>query len=270
MSETTVPADIIKSPSPNWNDRPEHGDQCRPLVDTVILHYTGMRSGNEALERLCCADSGVSAHYLIEENGDIYELVAPEKRAWHAGVSCWQGRENINDTSIGIEIVNPGHEFGYRDFPEQQISRLIELLGFLKNKFDIPAARFLGHSDVAPARKQDPGELFPWRQLAAYNFGLATSLDTNDATIVAKKSMVGPDVTLLNQSLVMIGYAVSASETFSQETFDAVTAFQRHWRPERVDGQLDKGTLSALKDIASKMDSHEQVTASEKLEKLPE
>ncbi len=256
MSENLVPADIIKQPSPNWNDRPVPGDQGRPLVDTVILHYTGMQTGTEALERLCSVGSGVSAHYLIEENGDIFELVAPEKRAWHAGVSSWQGRENINDTSIGIEIVNPGHEFGYRDFPDQQIDRLIELLGFLKKRFNVPVARFLGHSDVAPARKQDPGERFPWQHLADHDFGLWANLNTNSATVITKKGMINPDVALLNKSLAMIGYAVSAGETFSQETFDALSAFQRHWRPGKVDGQLDQGTLAALDNIASKMDRH--------------
>lgn len=254
MSENAEPAGIIKLPSPNWNDRPCHGGQGGPLVDTVILHYTGMQTGAEALERLCSGDSGVSAHYLIEENGDIFELVAPEKRAWHAGVSSWQGRENINDTSIGIEIVNPGHEFGYRDFPDRQINRLIDLLGFLKEGFSIPVARFLGHSDVAPARKQDPGERFPWRHLAEHDFGLWANLNTNNATIIAKKGMINPDVALLNKSLAVIGYAVSAGETFSQETFEALSAFQRHWRPGRVDGQLDQGTLAALNHIASEMD----------------
>lgn len=248
-----MPANIITRPSPNWNERPAFGGEERLLIDTIILHYTGMPTGVEALDRLCSADSQVSAHYLVEENGDIFELVDPEKRAWHAGVSSWQGRENMNNSSIGIEVVNPGHDHGYRAFPERQIERLLELLGYLKARFDIPAHRFLGHSDVAPGRKQDPGELFPWAKLADHRFGLWARKYTNDATIIAKKGMVSPDVARLNKSLATIGYAILSDDRFSQETFDVLTAFQRHWRPEQIDGQLDRSTQAIVNDIADKM-----------------
>ena len=254
MVEPDLPADIVRRPSPNWNERPNTAGAGCPLIDTVILHYTGMPTGREALERLCCADSRVSAHYLIEENGDIFELVAPERRAWHAGVSSWQGRENMNDTSIGIEIVNPGHDHGYQQFPARQIDRLIELLQFLKARFDIPEDRFLGHSDVAPGRKQDPGELFPWARLAVHNFGLWASGYTNDATNIAKQGMVNTDVGRLNKSLATIGYSILPDDKFSQETYDALTAFQRHWHPEKVDGQLGRSTLAILDVIADRMD----------------
>lgn len=253
MADPLKPDDIVKRPSPNWNERPNFGDTDRPLIDTVVLHYTGMKTGAEAMERLCASDSQVSAHYLVEENGDIFELVAPEKRAWHAGVSSWQGRDNINDTSIGIEVVNPGHEFGYRSFPEKQIERLIDLLRHLKTQFNIPAHRYLGHSDVAPGRKQDPGELFPWQRLAGLGFGLGTRKYTNDATIIAKKGMVSQDVARLNKSLATIGYAVLPDDRFSPETYEALTAFQRHWRPEKVDGQLDRSTQAVVDYIVGKM-----------------
>ncbi len=248
-----MPTNIVTRLSPNWNERPAFGGEKRLLIDTIILHYTGMPTGAEALERLCSADSQVSAHYLVEENGDIFALVDPEKRAWHAGVSSWQGQENMNNSSIGIEVVNPGHDHGYRPFPERQIARLIELLGYLKARFDIPTQRFLGHSDVAPGRKQDPGELFPWARLADHRFGLWARKYTNDATFIAKKGMVSSDVARLNKSLATIGYAILPSDRFSQETFDALTAFQRHWRPEQIDGQLDRSTQAVINDIADKM-----------------
>lgn len=253
--------DIIQSSSPNWNERPTCSGHGGPLIDTVILHYTGMPTGAEALARLCSADAQVSAHYLVEENGDIHQLVAPEKRAWHAGVSSWQGRDNINDTSIGIELVNPGHDHGYRHFPEKQIERLMVLLGFLKEKFAVPVSRFLGHSDVAPGRKQDPGELFPWQHLAQHGFGVWASKYTNNATNIAKKSRVIPDIATLNKTLAAIGYSVLPDDPAgglpdkmaSQVTSKALTAFQRHWYPEKIDGQMDYGIQSVLLEIADKV-----------------
>lgn len=247
------PNNIIQSPSLNWNDRPTDSKSGSPIIDTVILHYTGMKTGMEALDRLCSAEAQVSAHYLIEENGDIYELVAPEKRAWHAGVSFWQGRHNMNDTSIGIEMVNPGHEFGYRPFPDCQIERLESLLRYVKTRFDIPASRFIGHSDVAPDRKQDPGELFPWKRLAQGGFGLWAEPIMKDATIIAKKAMVNDKCADLNERLAVIGYSVPQGEKFSHATFMALSAFQRHWRPEKIDGHLDRETQSVMLEIAKKL-----------------
>ena len=145
-------------PSPNFGPRPPGA-----AIDMVILHYTGMRTAEEALERLCDPDAEVSAHYAIDEDGEILRLVDESRRAWHAGQSCWRGDTDINDRSIGIELVNPGHEFGYRAFPEPQMTALEELLGDIVRRRGIAPARILGHSDVAPARKRDPGELFDWR-----------------------------------------------------------------------------------------------------------
>lgn len=248
---------IIASPSPNFDARAVPKGAEAPLIDTVILHYTGMKSATEALDRLCDPGAQVSAHFLIEENGAIHQLVEPDRRAWHAGVSHWQGRDGLNHTSIGIELVNPGHEFGYRQFPEAQIDTLCGLLAWLKASFDIRASRFVGHSDVAPDRKQDPGELFPWRLLAERGFGLWSTVPRNDKTILAKKGMLGQEIASLNKSLRNIGYFVPLSEEFSEVTLFALTAFQRHWRPELLSGWLDQGTKNVLEDIEKQIDSHE-------------
>ncbi|MCB1531810.1 MAG: N-acetylmuramoyl-L-alanine amidase [Alphaproteobacteria bacterium] len=147
--------------SPNFTAR--RGGHATPSM--IIIHYTDMKTGQEALERLCDPASEVSAHYVIEEDGRLFQLVDDDKRAWHAGASEWQGESDINSASIGIELVNPGHTWGYRAFPDVQIEVLIDLCRELMGKYDIPLNRILGHSDVAPGRKIDPGELFPWKQL---------------------------------------------------------------------------------------------------------
>ncbi|MCB2084799.1 MAG: N-acetylmuramoyl-L-alanine amidase, partial [Sphingomonadaceae bacterium] len=153
--------------SHNWDERP-----LDAVIDTLVLHYTGMPTALEALERLCEPQSKVSAHYLIDEDGVVFLLVPEEKRAWHAGVSYWRGRENINHYSIGIELVNPGHAFGYRPFPEPQMRALLVLCEALHNRHPIDPRNVVGHSDIAPGRKQDPGELFEWKRLADKDFGL--------------------------------------------------------------------------------------------------
>lgn len=248
------------APSPNCDDRIPPEGHDRPVIDTVILHYTGMDTAEAALERMCDAGAEVSAHYMIDEEGRTFELVPPEKRAWHAGVSSWQGREGLNHTSIGIELVNPGHELGYPDFAEAQIQSLLALLRRLQERFNIPSNRYLGHSDVAPDRKADPGEKFPWQRLAKEGFGvwLTSGCDatlTNKKTIIAKKGMMGSEIASLNKLLVLAGYSVPVNEEFSQMTVDALIAFQRHWHQESVHGYLDEDTLLVLKDIAKQLNS---------------
>ena len=158
---------FIEAVSPNFNER-------KVPPDIIVLHYTGMKTGEEALAWLCNEESKVSSHYLVEEDGRVFRLVPEERRAWHAGVSSWKGETDINACSIGVEIVNPGHEFGYRAFPDAQIETVIRLLDDIRGRWSIENARILGHSDVAPARKEDPGELFPWRRLAEHGHeGLA-------------------------------------------------------------------------------------------------
>lgn len=157
--------------SPNFNERkPLIGMEKPPSM--LIFHYTGMKRAVEALERLCDPKNEVSAHIVIEENGDIHQLVDYDKRAWHAGVSYWDGMTDLNSASIGIEIVNPGHEWGYVDFSEEQIFSAIDLSKKLISQFDIHPAHILGHSDISPDRKTDPGELFPWQDFATQGIGL--------------------------------------------------------------------------------------------------
>lgn len=249
-----IEAGLRDTPSPNFDARVPPAGQPVPVIDTVILHYTGMQTATDAIDRLCDPAAQVSAHFLIEENGAVHQLVDPTARAWHAGVSYWQGREGLNHTSIGIELVNPGHEFGYRPFPNEQIKCLIELLAKLKDRFSIPATRFIGHSDVAPDRKMDPGELFPWELLARYGFGAWPKTSTKDKTILAKKGMITPEVEWLNQSLFKIGYSVPVQAEFSSITEMALAAFQRHWHPSAVTGCLDVGTKLALLDVEQQIE----------------
>ena len=164
---------LIDAPSPNFDPR-----TAPPTM--IVLHYTGMKSGQAALDRLRDPEAKVSSHYLVEEDGRVFRLVAEERRAWHAGVSFWRGRRNVNGDSIGIEIVNPGHEFGYRPFPEAQIESVIALVADIRTRWEIEDNRILGHSDVAPARKEDPGELFPWRRLAEAGHGVWAEADPAD------------------------------------------------------------------------------------------
>jgi N-acetylmuramoyl-L-alanine amidase len=217
--------------SPNADDRPPG---C--AVDALILHYTGMPTARAALSRLCDPATKVSAHYLIDEDGDIVQLVPEQRRAWHAGVSSWAGRERLNDCSIGIELVNPGHEWGYRAFADAQYVACIGLCRAIVARWPIPARRVLGHSDVAPERKQDPGELFDWARLAAAGVGLWPAPGAGRPRSVAK----------LQAELARFGYAVPRSGRVDEATRLVVTAFQRHFRPERVDGQPDRATLARL------------------------
>lgn len=167
MGRDTKAMKLISRPSPNFNERP-----AGVAVDMIVLHYTGMKTAEDALKRLCNPNpyqpyGRVSAHYTIDVNGDIYSHLHPRLRAWHAGVSRWAGRENINDYAIGIELVNKGHEHGYHDFPKAQIDALISLIQMLRQQYDISLENIVGHEDIAPDRKQDPGERFPWQSLVS-------------------------------------------------------------------------------------------------------
>ena len=219
---------MIERPSPNQDDR------GGVAIDMLVLHYTGMTSAAAALERLCDPAAKVSAHYVIDEDGTIYALVPEQRRAWHAGVSYWAGETNINARSIGIELVNPGHDYGYRAFAEPQIAALIELSQAIVARHAIPPARVLGHSDVAPARKEDPGELFPWARLAQDGIGLWPEPAGGD---------LAPD------ALIRFGYDPKASQG------KVIIAFQRHFRPNSLTGMWDQecaGLLASLLDKASR------------------
>lgn len=227
---------IIARPSPNYTDR------MPGPIDMLVLHYTGMASGEDALARLCDPAAQVSAHYLIDEDGQIYQLVAEKKRAWHAGVSCWAGECDINSRSIGIELVNPGHELGYRNFPELQMRRLAELCHEILLRHPIPPHRVLGHSDVAPGRKRDPGELFDWEWLAGQGIGVWPAPVDSDAASQ-------PGILSLQTDLASFGYDVPQTGIYGTQTRAVVTAFQRHFRPSNVDGVADAHTVAILQHL---------------------
>jgi len=213
-------------------------------VRHVVLHYTGMQNAAQALGRLCDPAYSVSAHYLVDEDGTVYALIDETERAWHAGVAFWNGVRDINSTSIGIEIVNPGHEYGYRPFPEAQIKALLGLVSDIHNRHQLSAMSILGHSDIAPGRKQDPGELFPWDRLAQHGLGIWPE---------PRSGM--PDVPIWT-ALSAIGYAIpggEGSDILDPATGekDVITAFQRRFRPEKVDGALDAETIARIQAVAS-------------------
>ncbi len=241
------------APSPN------HDARAVTRPDIVLLHYTGMPEGEAALERLCARESKVSCHYLVFEDGALAQLVPESRRAWHAGVSSWEGTSDINSRSIGIEIVNPGHEFGYPDFPSVQIEAVIALCRNVIQRHRIRADRVLAHSDVAPLRKNDPGEKFPWRTLAAAGIGVwiqPAPLGNGPRLGVGDN---GPAVSSLQTNLSAYGYGLGASGMYDQETRAVVTAFQRHFRPARVDGIADTSTLDTLERLCAlrRRDAHE-------------
>ena len=215
---------MIETPSPNFDER-------ELPVTMLVLHYTGMPDAASALNWMCDPVSKVSAHYCVTEDGQVIRMVDEDKRAWHAGVACWRDITDINSASIGIEMVNPGHEWGYRPFPEEQISALIPLMGDIVKRYGITRGNIVGHSDVAPARKQDPGELFPWHRLARLRLALPRPT----------KNLMDPHWT--------DGGFLLALERFGYDITDpvaAIRAFQRRYRPEMIDGIIDGECRSIL------------------------
>jgi N-acetylmuramoyl-L-alanine amidase len=230
--------DVIDAPSPNFNAR-------TAPPDMVVLHYTGMATGEAALERLRDPTSEVSAHWLIEEDGRVFALVPEERRAWHAGKAIWKAERDVNGRSIGVELVNPGHEHGYRPFPAAQIEALCALLDAIRDRWTIPDGRILAHSDVAPERKTDPGELFPWKTLAERGHGLWAEPAASPGEPLGLGDE-GVGVWALQAGLTRLGYDSAPSGRFDAHTQTIVTAFQRHWRPEAVDGVADGETRARL------------------------
>ncbi|WP_426051211.1 peptidoglycan recognition protein family protein [Brevundimonas sp. SL161] len=236
---------IAEVPSPNF-------DQRRGPPDMVLLHYTGMQTAEAAVARLRDPEARVSAHYVVDEDGAVLRLVPEERRAWHAGKSCWKGGTDINAVSIGIEIVNPGHEFGYRDFPDAQVASVIELIDQIRTRWAIEDARILGHSDVAPARKQDPGERFPWKTLAAHRQGLWFETAPERIAALGPPLTIGDEglgVHVLQAGLHRLGYEPLPDGKYTDETRITVEAFQRHWRPSKVDGIADGETRVTLMGV---------------------
>ncbi len=233
-------------------DRPSPNHDARPAgtpIDTLVVHYTGMKTAAEALARLCDPAAKVSAHYVIEEDGSTWQLVDEARRAWHAGVSSWRGRREINDVSIGIELVNPGHDWGYRPFPVLQLAALADLGLALLSRHPIAARNIVAHSDIAPARKQDPGELFDWRELAANGVGLWPEGvgDAGPGGTARDAAALAP----VRAALRAVGYAVAAEGALDPALAAVLRAFQRHWRPEAVTGQADDGTRLRLAAVAA-------------------
>jgi len=239
--------DITQTPSPNFNMR-------KHKLDMLVLHYTGMATGEEALERMCDPAAEVSAHYMVWEDGRITQLVDEDKRAWHAGVASWQGQQDLNSRSIGIEIVNGGHDFplpdgGLPPYPRPQIHALLDLVHDILGRHDISATRILGHSDIAPLRKQDPGEHFPWERLARAGISLWPEFDGTTKEIIGKgleRGTSGSSVWRLQTMLSEIGYGFDVTDIYGETCEKVITAFQRRWLPEHVTGQADLNTLRRI------------------------
>lgn len=263
-------------PSPNFGER-----KGVSAPDCIILHYTGMPTASEALLWLANPLSQVSCHYFVFEDGRIFQLVPESARAWHAGKSCWHGETDINSRSIGIEIVNIGPDLtknpiepgNYPDFPDEQIEAVIALVKDIATRWNIRPERILAHSDVAPGRKVDPGERFPWRKLAQHGLGLwpadpslpgtagdeaiqkeknwiATSASPprNDGPTY-KRGAEGMPIRALQTMFARFGYGLEITGVFDQRTEDVVAAFQRHWRPAQVDGVADGETVRLLRAL---------------------
>ena len=224
---------FTEAPSPNFNER------LAPL-DMLVLHYTGMADGPTALARMRDPASEVSAHYMVEEDGTVFRLVPEEMRAWHAGRSRWRGDTDLNSRSIGIEVVNGGHDFGLPPFPDAQIEAVTALCQGILARWPVPQVRVVGHSDIAPARKDDPGERFPWARLAAAGVGLWPEAGATQA----------PED--IGQDLRTIGYALDPAEGWEPPTMEqAVRAFQRRWRPSGVTGEADAETRATARAVAA-------------------
>lgn len=244
---------FVEHPSPNHDPRREG---CP--IDILVLHYTGMRTVEDALQRLCDPQARVSAHYTVDRDGRVYHHVEESRRARHAGVSCWAGERDVNSRSIGIEIVNPGHEFGYIPFAEPQIAALTELAQGILLRHPIPPHRVLGHSDVAPDRKMDPGELFPWCELAKAGIGIFPTRHlgrSRSSARSAARKQVEPghsgDESEFKGMLARFGYGVAPEVDIPLAT--VVNAFQRHFRPGKVDGAVDAETEARLATLVELM-----------------
>src|SRR5450631_1411143 len=237
-SDSTLQA--IVRPSPN------HGDRNGRLADAIILHYTGIATGAAALEHLCTEASQVSAHYLVQEDGALFQLVPEARRAWHAGIGVWAGDRDMNTVSIGIEIANHGHIGGLPPYPPVQIETEIALCQDISSRWKIPPARVLAHSDLAPDRKIDPGEHFPWGQLAKAGVGhFVPPCAIMDGPCL-ETGAKGVEVEALQAMLASYGYGLDVTGLYDAKTESTITAFQRHFRPARVDGIADPSTIATL------------------------
>ncbi len=230
---------FIDVPSPN------HDERALP-VTILLLHYTGMETGPAALERMCDPEAKVAAHYMVEEDGHIFKLVDENRRAWHAGLSSWHGKTDINSASIGIEIVNGGHDFGLPEFPNVQIAAVIALCKDIMRRNNITDFGVVAHSDIAPMRKQDPGEKFPWARLADAGVGIWPDVKTKDQRLLFGDNTKNPQVGVIQTALSYLGYGVSKTNTIDEATQIVLQAFQRRYRPGKIDGFVDVQTMEIL------------------------
>ncbi|MEX0956834.1 MAG: N-acetylmuramoyl-L-alanine amidase [Rhizobiaceae bacterium] len=229
---------------------PNHGERRGGAhVDAIILHYTGMESGEDAAAWLSNPQSRVSSHYLVHEDGRVVQMVPESLRAWHAGQSIWAGVTDMNSRSVGIEIVNPGHELGYPDFLPAQVEAVIELCRGIVARHAIRPERVLAHSDIAPGRKIDPGEKFPWAALANAGIGHWVSPEPAGADAGLCENDSGDAVKSLQFGLLSYGYGIEVAGRYDDRTRIVVEAFQRHFRPGRVDGAADRSTIDTLQNL---------------------
>ena len=239
---------IIEIFSPNYDRKKRTVNS----VQFIVFHYTGMQSERESIKRLCNPNTKLSSHYLINRRGKILRLVQDRHVAWHAGKSCWGRYKNLNKNSIGIELVNKGHQFGYTSFKKKQISSLINLCEKLIKKYKIKKKNIIGHSDIAPLRKIDPGEKFPWKNLAKKNIGIWHNCQLNLLKKSRKsKLFTRKDRTQFIKNLNSIGYCFS----FKKKSYfnKTLQAFQRHYRKELINGVLDKECMIIAQNLSKKL-----------------
>lgn len=237
--------------SPNFDERPENVN-----IDTLVLHYTGMVSKEAAISRLVSNEAQVSCHYLIDEDGEVIYMVPEDKRAWHAGISCWRGRASVNHNSIGIELVNPGHEFGYREFPKKQMNSLIILCSDIVSRYRIEGRNVVGHSDIAPLRKEDPGELFNWQILAEHGIGLWPKIGkvANPSKMLISKGEENIAVGRVQKMLSDYGYHLKVDGYYGEKTEIVIKAFKRHFVQNDVNiiwNNIAEATIIELLNIAN-------------------
>ena len=240
---------LVDQIRPSPNHEPRKG-VARP--DILLLHYTGMKTTQAALERLCDPVARVSSHYLVFEDGRVFQLVPEARRAYHAGESSWEGATDINSRSVGIEIGNQGHDFGCPPFPDAQIERVIALCRDIVTRWSIAPCRVLAHSDVAPDRKRDPGEAFPWRRLAEAGIGVWIEPASIAQGPTLRPGDHGAEVAKLQRMLADYGYGVPTRGSYDTMTHEVVAAFQRHFRPARIDGIADASTIKTLEKLLAK------------------
>lgn len=247
--------DAEPHPSPNFGAR-----RNSFVPDMIVLHYTGMETAEGALSWLRAEESEVSAHYLVHEDGRVVQMVAEAMRAWHAGKSVWKGETDINSLSIGVEIVNPGHGAGYPDFPAAQIAAVQHLCQNCAKRWAIAPERIVAHSDIAPQRKADPGEKFPWRSLFENGVGHFVEPSPAGGGRFFQKGDAGQPIEALQAMYALYGYGIEINGLYDELTAVVTTAFQRHFRPQRVDGIADTSTIETLHRLLSALPEQQKTT----------